>query len=242
MSLDVSLLVGEQAFALSLMNGVGEAAAGNTGATDTQQGVGTAGPARQAERASQPERASQAETVNSTGLGIVFPAGKAQDSTRAGSGEPFWLSYTIEGITIWQNDAGTAIACAAPFALEAVRADRIVLTPISTPTTAGGSAVEPTAGRTAGVPAEPAVAGSPTAGSAGAPWYLVFEDDGKAARAKALSLVKKNALAAHNKTVADFLSRCTSNSGNPEFDDAVRWAQFHGWMLVTGDKTRGIWA
>jgi len=242
LSLDVSLLVGEQAFALSLMNGVGEAAAGNTGATDTQQGVGTAGPARQAEWASQPERASQAETANSTGLGIVFPAGKAQDSTRAGSGEPFWLSYRIEGITIWQNDAGTAIACAAPFALEAVRADRIVLTPISTPTTAGGSAVEPTAGRTSGVPAETAVAGSPTAGSAGAPWYLVFEDDGKAARAKALSLVKKNALAAHNKTVADFLSRCTSNSGNPEFDDAVRWAQFHGWMLVTGDKTRGIWA
>lgn len=76
-------------------------------------------------------------------------------------------------------------------------------------------------------------------------WYIAFEDDEKSSIEKAVRLVKENAEAIHCKKVKDFLDKVKIDSGSKDFDKAVAWARFSGWLLATKDHDtnyRGIWA
>ncbi len=73
-------------------------------------------------------------------------------------------------------------------------------------------------------------------------WYLVFEEDDISAQKKAVTLVRSRAIDAHKQQILDFFKGCISDSGDQAFDEAVRWAQFSGWLLVTNDNGKGIWA
>lgn len=76
-------------------------------------------------------------------------------------------------------------------------------------------------------------------------WYVTFEADEKTAIEKAVRLVKENAEQIHCQKVKAFLEKVKINSGNKDFDKAVAWARFSGWMLATKDHDssyRGIWA
>ncbi len=75
----------------------------------------------------------------------------------------------------------------------------------------------------------------------GAPFYLAFEENPEAARQKAIRLAQSAAIDAHRAKIAAFFDSCTSVSGVAEFDDAVKWARFSGWMLVTDDAHPVIW-
>ena len=72
--------------------------------------------------------------------------------------------------------------------------------------------------------------------------YVVFEKDSESARRKALQLANTGAIALHRAKIAAFLECCTVDAGHERFSAAVAWAQFSGWMLVTDDPEKGIWA
>ncbi|ULQ58998.1 hypothetical protein K7I13_10795 [Brucepastera parasyntrophica] len=131
-----------------------------------------------------------------------------------------WERSTIGEITVWHNQEGCAIAAHFPFELKPSYMNGVVLFP-----EAGGSE------------------------SSGPyslhEWYVVFEDDAEQAVEKSLRLVQTRAILKHKETIEKFLQACCSRSGDTEFDNALKWAQFSGWMLATKDKEetpRGIWA
>jgi len=71
-------------------------------------------------------------------------------------------------------------------------------------------------------------------------WYLVFEDDPEAARVKAASLTRDDAIDIHRAGTAVFFAGFRSESGTAEFDEALRQAQFSGWMLASDGSHPGI--
>ena len=46
-------------------------------------------------------------------------------------------------------------------------------------------------------------------------WYLVFEEDGMAARDKVIRLARTGAIGAHRERIADFFSGCSLETGDP---------------------------
>lgn len=143
------------------------------------------------------------------GLGIVLPS--EQNVSQ-------WKRKEIDGITLWYNQSGYAVASALPFTLKKAGNKRIILT------------------------AENGSSNAASPQNATPSWYLVFEETVALASAKALRLVTENGIDLHRQKVAEFLSACNLDSGDESFDAAVRWAQFSGWMLVTEDHGKGIWA
>ena len=76
-----------------------------------------------------------------------------------------------------------------------------------------------------------------------ATWYVAFEATPQAAAEKALRLAREDGLRAHREKVAAALSAVTAATDDPRLDEALAWARFSGWMLVTDDGgARGIWA
>ncbi|MBN1242733.1 MAG: type I pullulanase [Spirochaetales bacterium] len=60
---------------------------------------------------------------------------------------------------------------------------------------------------------------------------------------RAADLARRNALAAHEKTVAAFLEGLRIRTGGERADKALAWAAFSGWSLVTRDAHGlGVWA
>lgn len=173
------------------------------------------------------EAAGQGPAEPGTGVGLVLgslftalPASSgARRETRPSAA---WVCARREGITVWKHPSGIAVASASPFALDAAGTDRIVLRPDDT----------------------------------AVPLYVAFGTDGSpepagadgaspapgAAEEQAFSLARTAAIGAHRAKIDAFFTGFKSDSGNAEFDAAVRWAQFSGWMLVTDDPGPGIWA
>ncbi len=76
-----------------------------------------------------------------------------------------------------------------------------------------------------------------------ATWYVAFEATPEAAAEKAVRLAREDGLRDHREKVAAALSSVTAATGDARFDEALAWARFSGWMLVTDDGgARGIWA
>lgn len=135
-------------------------------------------------------------------LGIIIPPEQNMSN---------WSKKETDGITLWCNEDGYALASPSSFGLKKIGDKRIVIE----------SAEQ----------------------SKSAPfWYLVFEENTLLACEKALRLVREKAIETHRQKVAEFLSACTFDSGDDSFDKALRWGQFSGWMLVTEDHGKGIWA
>lgn len=80
--------------------------------------------------------------------------------------------------------------------------------------------------------------------------YIAFEDSEDEARQKVVRLAKSNAKEQHDNKVAEFLQRIDvafeyQNQVVEDFDDSVKWAAFHAWMLSVWDKSNnhwGLWA
>ena len=193
LTLDVSLLMGDQAFYVKLSDG------------RTLDGPGE----------------------NTAGIGLVLPAKAADSDVLMGTelergkggmlnpeaeiGTELWHRYERDGLTCWQNDSGIAIVSAVPFKIDMPEPSKICI--------------------------------FPEADSFDSIfWYVAFEEDGESARKKVIQLANTNAIALHRAKVAEFLECCTVDAGHARFNDAVAWAQFSGWMLVTDDPEKGIWA
>lgn len=73
-------------------------------------------------------------------------------------------------------------------------------------------------------------------------WYLTFESDAGASRNKAVRLAQTGAVTDHRAKIANFFEGFRSDSGDADFDEAVRWAQFSGWMLGNDEYGPGLWA
>ena len=144
--------------------------------------------------------------ASARGAGILLPGTSRSTS---------WHKSVEDGITIYRNGTGCAVASSSSFQLE-TSSERIIL----------------------------------FSGDMRAVWYLVFEEDGEKAIRKAKRLALEKGIDAHRKKIADFFAQSQSSSGDARFDEAVRWAQFSGWLLVTenarssdeGEKSTGIWA
>jgi len=76
-------------------------------------------------------------------------------------------------------------------------------------------------------------------------WYVAFGagSGDETAAGQAARLARDKGLAAHRAKVDAALSAVSLETGDAALDDALRWARFSGWMLVTDDGDgRGIWA
>lgn len=74
-------------------------------------------------------------------------------------------------------------------------------------------------------------------------WYVAFGPEPPEAEQRARSLAEEDALACHRREIEGFLESARIRTGDDPFDEALAWARFSGWMLVTDDgPRRGIWA
>lgn len=147
-------------------------------------------------------------------IGLVFPQGAQFLKLRNLSDTPKWQKSFRDGFTVWHTDTGLAISCQDSFTLMVLDDERVIVQKESCAQTK----------------------------TTDAPFYLVFEQGENSALTKASALVAKNALSLHCQKVSDFLAHCTLKTQNPDFDQALVWAQFNAWLLVTGKEHRGIWA
>lgn len=133
------------------------------------------------------------------GVGILFE--RVPDANE-------WVKHIDNGVTIYSNNCGTAIASTSSFSIETEGYERIIL----------------------------------VSGVKDATWYVVCDADAAHASQKAERLARTAAITAHRSQIESFFSACFSDSGDSEFDDALRWARFSGWLLMNDENGKGIWA
>ena len=72
--------------------------------------------------------------------------------------------------------------------------------------------------------------------------YITWGGDSAEACAKTLELLRQDGRAVHQSKIENFFKGFTFRSGVDEFDQALAWAAFSGWTLVTREYGLGIWA
>uniref|UniRef100_A0A7C3E9S7 Glycogen debranching enzyme C-terminal domain-containing protein n=1 Tax=Gracilinema caldarium TaxID=215591 RepID=A0A7C3E9S7_9SPIR len=72
--------------------------------------------------------------------------------------------------------------------------------------------------------------------------YIAWAEDSATACAKAEELVRQDGRSVHQSKIEQFFTGFSFRSGVDEFDQALAWAAFSGWTLVTREYGLGIWA
>lgn len=72
--------------------------------------------------------------------------------------------------------------------------------------------------------------------------YMAWAEDSAGACAKAEELVCQNGRSLHQSKIEQFFHGFSFRSGDKRFDQALAWAAFSGWTLVTREYGLGIWA